>query len=109
MIDLRDDPVLAARIRLFSTSPVQVDEAFAANVIEATALVCAPLRAALVDGTQSGAFPSCEPDRDTMLIYWIASGAMSAVAHGRTQKSSTEAATETAQFVLRALTSQGLA
>jgi AcrR family transcriptional regulator len=104
MIDLGDDPVLAARIRLFVASPVAlVDRGVA--IATATDRVCERLRAALIDGVAAGDFPQCDPDRDGAVIYQLASGVMNAVVHGRTQRTSGQSAADAARFVLRSLRS----
>ena len=76
VIGAADDPRRSARARLFS-SQQPMTRKYQAELAEGTAMLTAPLRAALEEGSASGEFPWAEAGRDTELIYALTGAEMS--------------------------------
>lgn len=102
VIGAADDPRRRARARLFS-SQQPMTRKYPNELAESTALLTAPLRAALEEGAANGDFPWALVDRDTELIYSLTGGEMSGALAEHPQHSTAERIDATVAFVLRSL------
>ncbi|MDO8390387.1 MAG: TetR/AcrR family transcriptional regulator [Actinomycetota bacterium] len=102
VIGAADDPRRSARARLFS-SQQPMTRKYPAELAESTAMLTAPLRAALEQGAASGEFPFADAERDTELIYSLTGGEMTGALTAHPQHSTAERIDATVAFVLRSL------
>jgi len=102
VIGAAGDPRRSARARLFS-SQQPMTRKYPEEIAEGTAMLTAPLRAALIDGQADGTFPWADPDRDTSLIYSLAGGQMSDALSEAVTPDIAERTAATIALVLRSL------
>jgi hypothetical protein len=102
VIGAADDPRRSARARLFS-SQQPMTRKYPTELAEGTALLTAPLRAALETGAGSGEFPWAIPERDTALIYSLTGGEMTGALAEHPRRSTADRIEATVEFVLRSL------
>ena len=102
VIGAASDPRRSARARLFSAQQ-PLTRKYPMELAESTALLTAPLRAALDEGIASGDFPWADTERDTAVIYSLTGGEMSEALAEHPALNITDRTDAAVAFVLRSL------